>query len=70
MLRYLKGTSNLGIVSEVTTIAYSDADGQEMSGIEYPHLDVSNAFTGGPVSWQSKMKSIALSTAEWSMWHS
>ena len=44
MLRYLKGTSNLGIVSVVTTIAYSHADGQEMLGIEYPHLDVSNAL--------------------------
>ena len=69
VLRYLKGTSNLGIVfrgdNSDVPLAFSDADWAGDIGDRKSTSGYMFCIAGGPVSWRSKKQStVALSTAE------
>ena len=69
VLRYLKGTSNLGIVfkrdSPDIPVAFTDADWAGDVGDRKSTSGYLFCISGGPVSWRSKKQStVALSTAE------
>ena len=69
VLRYLKGTSNLGIVfkgdSPDGPAVFSDADWAGDAGDRKSTSGYMFCIAGGPVSWRSKKQStVALSTAE------
>ena len=68
-LRYLKGTSNLGIAfrgdNSNVPIAISDADWAGDTGGRKSTSRYMFCIAGGPMSWQSKKQStVALSTVE------
>ncbi len=69
VLRYLKGTLNLGIVFKkemsIDCIGYSDADWAGDNGDRKSTSGYLFLIAGGPVSWRSKKQdTVALSTAE------
>jgi len=71
VLRYLKGTSRLGILfrrdgkSEVQVTGYCDADWGGDTDTRRSTTGYTFSISGGPVSWSSRLQqSVALSSAE------